>query len=78
MKVISKGERMPGDRIWNGTCTECGSFMTETEDNITNQTHHPAPAGNDPREHAYTSAQMKCPVCYTPFTMVQTSGYDVK
>jgi len=52
MKIIKQGKR-PEDRIWDGTCTNCGSILQAHQHEL-NITH-------DPRDGYLGDAE--CPVC---------------
>lgn len=54
MKVISRGTP-PSERIWSGTCRNCGSIIEALESELTNIEH-------DQREASSFSWEV-CPVC---------------
>jgi len=59
MTIIKQG-KVPGDRVWRGTCFNCSSVMEALEKELNIST--------DIRE-AGMFAHTKCPVCKSNFTM---------
>jgi hypothetical protein len=55
MKITRRG-KLPNERIWVGTCRECGSEAEATEDEMTNIEY-------DQREDDSFSWE-SCPVCF--------------
>ena len=65
MKIIKQG-RLENTRVWKGTCTDCKSEMSETQNKL-----YPT---YDQRDGPF--ARAKCPVCEKEFYMYPTTEYE--
>ena len=67
MKIIQKG-RLPKDRVWRGTCSNCRAVVEALESELTG-------IQGDQRDGPFSREE--CPECHTPqlvFHPVKTRG----